>query len=38
MQPADKPEQRTEMLLQQAEFDFAIEEDFFSLQRLRSVR
>jgi len=38
MQPADKPGQKTVMLLHRAEFDFDIPATFFSLQNLKDLR
>jgi len=38
MQPADKPEQKTVLLLHKAQFDFDIPTDFFSQKNMRGLR
>jgi outer membrane lipoprotein-sorting protein len=38
MQPADKPDQKTVLLLHKAQFDFDIPTDFFSQQNMRDLR
>ena len=38
MQPADKPEQKTVLLLHKAQFDFDIPTDFFSQKNMRDLR
>lgn len=38
MQPADKPDQKTVLLLHKAQFDFDIPTDFFSQQNMRNLR
>jgi outer membrane lipoprotein-sorting protein len=38
MQPADKPDQKTVLLLHKAQFDFDIPTDFFSQKNMRNLR
>lgn len=38
MQPADKPDQKTVLLLHKAQFDFDIPTDFFSQQNMRDLK
>jgi len=38
MQPADKPDQKTVLLLHKAQFDFDIPTDFFSQKNMRDLR
>ncbi len=38
MQPADKSDQKTVLLLHKAEFDFDIPTSFFSQQNMRDLR
>jgi len=38
MQPADKPDQKTVLLLHKAQFDFDIPESFFSQKNMRDLR
>jgi outer membrane lipoprotein-sorting protein len=38
MQPADKPDQKTVIILHRAQFDFDISDDFFSLQNMKELR
>jgi len=38
MQPADKPDQKTVLLLHKAQFDFDISESFFSQKNMRALR
>ncbi|WP_084144315.1 outer membrane lipoprotein-sorting protein [Ferrimonas kyonanensis] len=38
MIPADKPGQRTEIITHQAQFDFAIDDGFFSQSQMKSLR
>ncbi|MDH3999490.1 MAG: outer membrane lipoprotein-sorting protein, partial [Desulfuromonadales bacterium] len=38
MRPADKPQQKTVMVYHAAEFDFAMEENFFSQSRMKELR
>ncbi|WP_256871074.1 outer membrane lipoprotein-sorting protein [Shewanella sp. Scap07] len=38
MIPADKPGQRTELITHQAQFDFDIDDSFFSQQKMRALR
>ncbi|MBW3138646.1 outer membrane lipoprotein-sorting protein [Ferrimonas balearica] len=38
MEPADKPGQKTEIITHTAQFDFAIEESFFSQSQMKALR
>ncbi|WP_087025591.1 outer membrane lipoprotein-sorting protein [Thaumasiovibrio subtropicus] len=38
MVPADKPDQKTEMITHAAQFDFDISDDFFSQQQMKALR
>jgi len=38
MMPADKPNQKTEIITHQAQFNFAISEDFFSQSQMKTLR
>lgn len=38
MQPADKPQQRTVLVTHDAQFDFEIGDEFFSLTKMKSLR
>lgn len=38
MQPADKPGQRTEMITHDAQFDFEIDDEFFSQSQMKQLR
>ncbi|MGR5489003.1 outer membrane lipoprotein-sorting protein, partial [Vibrio alfacsensis] len=38
MIPADKPGQKTEMITHQAQFNFAIEDSFFSQSQMKALR
>lgn len=38
MMPVDKPGQKTVLTTHQAQFDFKIDDDFFSLSQMKSLR
>jgi outer membrane lipoprotein-sorting protein len=38
MIPADKPNQKTEIITHQAQFNFSISEDFFSQSQMKTLR